>query len=410
MMENQQAELLRSWVQVPTQSDFTIYNLPFGIFRNKRLSPRVGVAIGDKIVDLSALQEAGFFQDIKLDEEVFLQDSLNPFISLGRSTTKKVRDRVQQLLNEENSDLRDHQSRGKIMVGLKEAEMMMPVKVRDCTVYEDQSYGVVGDNTSLSLFPEGTPRKVSTIFPSGTAFHRPKSPIKVLDNANLEFGPCRKLDFGMSLAFVVGKSNRFGESIAVTDAEDYVFGALLFNDWAARDVYSQWGSGGAHAGKSFASGISHWIIPIDALEPFRVSSPAAHPDTMPYLRENHEQSGFDLQLEAYLKPDKGSEALVCQTNVKFSAWSASQLVAQHTVNGATIEIGELIVSGTCSKPEGQQYRSLSEFPVDNPAFLEDRTTREYLQDGDTIVLRGFAEKDNIRVGFGELIGKVLPAK
>src|SRR5690606_22444209 len=122
-----------------TQSAFTIYNLPFGIFRNKRLSPRVGVAIGDKIVDLSALQEAGFFQDIKLDEEVFLQDSLNPFISRGRSTTKKVRDRVQQLLNEENSDLRDHQSRGKIMVGLKEAEMMMPVKVRDCTVYEDQS-------------------------------------------------------------------------------------------------------------------------------------------------------------------------------------------------------------------------------------------------------------------------------
>ncbi len=183
MMENHQAELLKSWVQVPKHSDFTIYNLPYGIFKNKRLSPRVGLAIGDKIVDLAALQEEGFFQDIKLEEGIFLQDSLNPVIALGKSTTKKVREKVQQLLNEDNPDLKDHQSRGKIMVGLKEAEMMLPLSIGDCTAFEEVSPEDAG-TAYQRLFPEFTQRKVSTIMLSGASFHRPKNHIRTLDNAS----------------------------------------------------------------------------------------------------------------------------------------------------------------------------------------------------------------------------------
>src|SRR5690554_1091402 len=155
-MENQQTAIPKSWVQVPNYLDFTIFNLPFGVFRNKRLSPRIGVAIGDKIVDLSELQEAGFFQDIKLDDGVFLQDSLNAFIAMGKQTTRKVRDKVQQLLNENNSDLRDHQSRGKIMVGLREAEMMMPVRIGNHTAIISPSDQAMLRSLSKDLSTEGS--------------------------------------------------------------------------------------------------------------------------------------------------------------------------------------------------------------------------------------------------------------
>lgn len=409
MMENQQAELLKSWVQVPKHSDFTIYNLPFGIFKNKRLSPRVGMAIGDKIVDLAALQEEGFFQDIKLEEGIFLQDSLNPVIALGKSTTKKVREKVQQLLNEDNPDLKDHQSRGKIMVGLKEAEMMLPLSIGDCTAFEE----VFPEDTGTAyqrLFPEFTQRKVSTIMLSGASFHRPKNHIRSLDNASHEFGPTRALDYEAELAFVVGRATRLGESVEVSDAEDYIFGVLLFNDWTARDVKSHGGSRLPHASKSFASGISPWVVTLDALDYFRHASPVQHPDLMPYLRDERGNNGFDIQIEAYVTLEKGGEQLVSSVNFKHAAWTAPQLLAQQTINGSNVEIGDLIAAGAVVHQEKNLDRSPAGGSNEEGPAGQERVQRNFINDGETVILKAYGEKNGIRVGFGELIGKVLPSK
>jgi len=414
-MENQKTELLKSWVQVPNRSDFTIYNLPFGIFRNKRLTPRIGIAIGDKIVDLSALQEAGFFQDIKLDDDIFLQDSLNPFIALGKPTTRKVRERVQQLLSEENKDLKDHQSRGKIMVGLKEAEMMMPLNIGDCTAFISPSEMMLAQQQSTSnlsagrLAPIESQRKVSAIVPSGNSFYRPKGRIVSPGKNSFEFGPCRQLDFELEIGFVVGKSTRLGDAIPVSDAEDYIFGMILFNDWSARDIQDQSGFLFPQASKSFASSISLWVVTLDAMEHFRIDTPDQNQQLMPYL-QNKKEGGFDIQLEAYLKAEKGEENLLCQTNFRHAYWSAGQLLTQQTLSGSSIEIGDLMASGAVSLSEENHYSSMAELSQAAAMPLIEGNSRDFVQDGDTVVVRGYSEKDGIRVGFGEISTKILPAK
>src|SRR5690606_18435555 len=288
-MENQQAALLKTWVQVPNRSDFTIYNLPFGIFRNKRHSPRIGIAIGDKIVDLSALQEAGFFHDIKLADDIFLQASLNPLIALGKATVKKVRDRVQQLLKEDNSDLKDHQSRGKIMVGLKEAEMMMPVNIGDFTAFlKTSEFLLPGSESGAAAgqsHPLGYQGKVSTIVPSGVPVYRPKGQLNNRESGAQEVGASRELDFELKVAFIVGKSTKMGESVSIADGEEYIFGLVLFNDWTARDIVA--GGEGFYSpfsDKNFASSLSPWVLTLDALNKFRVAGPPHGDELPPYLQ------------------------------------------------------------------------------------------------------------------------------
>src|SRR5690606_37593780 len=311
--------------------------------------------------------------------------------------------------NEDNPDLKDHQSRGKIMVGLKEAEMMLPLSIGDCTAFEE----VFPEDTGTAyqrLFPEFTQRKVSTIMLSGASFHRPKNHIRSLDNASHEFGPTRALDYEAELAFVVGRATRLGESVEVSDAEDYIFGVLLFNDWTARDVKSHGGSRLPHASKSFASGISPWVVTLDALDYFRHSSPIQHPDLMPYLRDERESNGFDIQIEAYVTSEKGGEQLVSSVNFKNAAWTASQLLAQQTINGSNVEIGDLIAAGAVvhqgKKPDSS---SAGDSKEEGPAGQE-RLLRNFINDGETVIIKAYGEKNGIRVGFGELIGKVLPSK
>lgn len=414
-MENQKVALLKSWVQVPNHSDFTIYNLPFGIFKNKRLSPRVGIAIGDKIVDLSALQEAGFLLDMKLGEDIFLQDSLNPFIALGKSTTKKVRERVQQLLNEENPNLKDHQSRGKIMLGLKEAEMMMPVKVGDYTAFLSPSEQALHINRNLDHYsllnsvPIGYHGKTSSILPSGIPIYRPKSQSKSEEGNKMVFGPSGKLDFEMELAFVVGKSSKLGESIPIADAEEYIFGLILINDWTSRDI--QAGENGfslPFSSKNFAYSMSPWIVTLDALEVFRTTSPLQDHES-PFLQSKGTQ-GFDIQLEAYIKPEKGPENLVCQSNFKHAHWNMVQLLAQQTMNGCNVEIGDLLATGVASNPEENHFGSIMESIEKGPLTPEDGKIRGFVNDGDTVIIKGYGEKEGIRVGFGEVKAKLLPTK
>ncbi|WP_460538613.1 fumarylacetoacetase [Echinicola sediminis] len=414
---------MKSWVQVSKNSDFTIHNLPYGIFKNRRLSPRAGIAIGDKIVDLSVLYDQGFFSDINLPEGVFLQDCLNDFIALGKSVTNKVRERVQDLLLEENTDLKDHQARGKVMVNRKEASMLMPVKVGDYTdFYSSKEHATnVGsmfrdpDNALLPNWkhlPVGYHGRASSIIPSGVPIHRPKGQFKAADMDKPSFGPSQRLDFELEMAFITGKATKMGESISTADADKYIFGFVLFNDWSARDIQAwEYVPLGPFLGKSFASSISPWVVPLEALEPFRTGSPEPEEELLPYLQCDKEY-GFDIQLQVYLQPEKGKDNLVCESNYKYMYWNVAQQLAHQTINGCNIKVGDMYASGTISGPDEKSYGSMLElaWKGTKPLRLEDGSERVFVEDGDVVKMRGFAEKEGIRVGFGELSTQVLPAK
>lgn len=415
---------LKTWVEIPKNSDFTIYNLPFGIFKNKRLSPRVGIAIGDKIVDLSILDQEGFFSDLFLPEGIFLSEALNDLIGLGKTQTKKIRERVQELLLADNEKLRDHSIRGKVMVNRKEAEMLLPVKIGDYTdFYSSMEHATnVGkmfrdpENALLPNWkhlPVGYHGRASSIIPSGVNIHRPKGQFKDPDIESPSFGPSRRMDFELELAFITGKSTKLGDSISTEEAEDYIFGFVLFNDWSARDIQAwEYVPLGPFLGKSFASSISPWVVTMEALDQFRVDGPTQDPEVLPYLKCETPHS-FDINLEAYIQPDGVKQASrVCRSNFKYMYWNIAQQLAHHTVNGCNINVGDMMASGTISGPTEDSYGSMLElsWKGSKPIKLDTGEERKFIEDGDTVILKGYAEKEGLRVGFGEVRSKLLPAK
>ncbi|WP_446698889.1 fumarylacetoacetase [Algoriphagus sp. NF] len=415
---------LKTWVEIPKNSDFTIYNLPFGIFKNKRLSPRVGIAIGDKIVDLSILDQEGFFSDLFLPEGIFLSEALNDLIALGKTQTKKIRERVQELLLADNEKLRDHSIRGKVMVNRKEAEMLLPVKIGDYTdFYSSMEHATnVGkmfrdpENALLPNWkhlPVGYHGRASSIIPSGVNIHRPKGQFKDPDMESPSFGPSRRMDFELELAFITGKSTKLGDSISTEEAEDYIFGFVLFNDWSARDIQAwEYVPLGPFLGKSFASSISPWVVTMEALDQFRVDGPTQDPEVLPYLKCETPHS-FDINLEAYIQPEGVKQASrVCRSNFKYMYWNIAQQLAHHTVNGCNINVGDMMASGTISGPTEDSFGSMLElsWKGSKPVKLDTGEERKFIEDGDTVILKGYAEKEGVRVGFGEVRSKLLPAK
>lgn len=414
---------LGSWVDVPKNSDFTIYNLPFGVFKNKKLSPRIGVAIGDKIVDLSILDQEGFFGNLFLPKGIFLKESLNDLIELGKVQTKKIRERVQQLLSADNEELRNHSIRGKVMVNRKEAEMLLPVKIGDYTdFYSSIEHATnVGsmfrdpDNPLLPNWkhmPVGYHGRASSIIPSGVPIHRPKGQFKDPDMEIPSFGPSRRLDFELELAFITGKSTKLGDSITTAEADDYIFGFVLFNDWSARDIQAwEYVPLGPFLGKSFASSISPWVVTMEALQHFRIEGPAQDPEVLDYLKFD-KPGNFDLKLEVFIQPEGQKPSKVTSSNFKFMYWNVAQQLAHHTINGCNINVGDMMASGTISGKDETSYGSMLElsWKGTKPIKLESGEERRFIEDGDTVIMKGFGEKDGIRVGFGEVSSKVLPAK
>ncbi len=414
---------LSTWVEVPKNSDFTIYNLPFGVFKNKRLSPRTGIAIGDKIVDLSVLDQEGFFSDHFLPEGIFLNEALNDLISLGKVQTRKIRERVQGLLLADNEKLRDHSARGKVMVNRKEAEMLLPVKIGDYTdFYSSMEHATnVGkmfrdpENALLPNWkhlPVGYHGRASSIIPSGVPVHRPKGQFKTPDMETPGFGPSKKMDFELELAFITGKSTKLGDSVNTSDAEDFIFGFTLFNDWSARDIQAwEYVPLGPFLGKSFASSMSPWVVTLEALEHFRINGPEQEPEVLPYLACEKPHS-FDIKLEVQIQPDGKKPSKVCASNFKDMYWNVAQQLAHHTVNGCNINVGDLMASGTISGQTEDSFGSMLELSWngENPIKLETGEERTFLEDGDTVIMKGYAEKDGIRVGFGEVRSQLLPAK
>jgi fumarylacetoacetase len=414
---------LQSWIEVPADSDFPIQNLPFGIFKTQSSNARVGIAIGDQVLDLSMLNKLGFLDDFKIDDSIFTNQYLNDFIALGKPLCRSLRHRISNLLSIDNPELRDNKNaRYKVFNFMNNVQMQMPIKIGDYTDF----YSSIDHATNVgSMFrdpanallpnwkhlPVGYHGRASSVVVSGTPFHRPKGQTKPADSELPVFGPCKSLDFELEMAFVIGKETQLGNSISTADADDYIFGLALFNDWSARDIQTwEYVPLGPFLAKNFASTISPWIVTLDALEPFRTEGYKQEPKVLPYLEYLGEKN-IDIHLEVAIQPENGEENALCKSNFKFMYWTMEQQLAHHTSNGCNINIGDLMASGTISGPTPDSYGSMLElsWKGTKPIKLKDGSERKFINDNDTVIMRGYCEKDGVRLGFGEAKGKVLAA-
>ncbi len=416
---------LTSWIDVKPDSDFPIQNLPFGIYSHSGSTPKVCTAIGNNVVDLSALFTAGLLGDCGLStENVFNQVYINDFMALGKQVCRAVRNRLSELLESSNSEFRDNLDlRIRALIPMNEVEMKMPVKIGDYTdFYSSKEHatnvGTMFRDPANALLPNwlhlpvGYHGRASSIIVSGEPIHRPKGQMKAPDAKLPSFGPCKRLDFELEMAFITCKNNPLGNSISAEDAENSIFGFVLFNDWSARDVQTwEYVPLGPFMAKNFASSISPWIVTMDALEPFRINGPKQKPEVLPYLKTIGTKN-FDISLEVGVTPEHSFEKVVCRSNFKNMYWNVNQQLAHHTVNGCNIKVGDMYASGTISGPTPESYGSMLElaWKGTKPISMPDGTERKFLHDGDTVVMRGYAKKDKVRIGFGEVRTLILPAK
>lgn len=414
---------LKSWVEVPEDSDFPIQNLPFGVFKTEQLSPRVGVAIGNKVLDLKTLFVLGYLDNLPFSREDFEAHYLNPLMGKGKQATRDLRNRISKLLYEGTEDLKNNTHHvEQVLLNQSEVQMLLPIQVGDYTdFYSSKEHATnVGtmfrdpDNALLPNWlhiPVGYHGRASSIILSGQEIHRPKGQQKPNEDEPPVFGPCKLLDFELEMAFVTFDGKPLGQSISTGEAEDYIFGMCLFNDWSARDIQKwEYVPLGPFLAKNFASSISPWIVTLDALEPFKIQGPKQEPEVLPYLKYEGAK-GYDIELEVMIQPEGGRPNRVCKSNFKYMYWSIVQQLAHHSVNGCNIRCGDMLASGTISGPTPDSYGSMLElsWKGTKPVQLEDGSERKFIQDHDTVIMRGFSSKDGVRVGFGEVSTKVKPA-
>lgn len=412
----------KSWLEITEDSDFPIQNIPFGVFLTKENIVTVGTRIGNFAIDLGALQQLGYFEGIELTDDVFMQDTLNDFISDGKKTWRLVRNRIADIFDQENPALRDNTKHRKVVIfNMDDVEMQLPVYIGDYTdFYSSKEHATnVGkmfrdpDNALLPNWlhiPVGYHGRSSTIVPSGIPVHRPMG--QTLPNGETQpvFGPSRLVDFELETAFITTDANIMGENIPVNDAEDYIFGMVLLNDWSARDIQKwEYVPLGPFLAKNFASSISPWIVTMDALEPFRCASPKQEPTPLPYLQQTGDRA-FDIHLEVAIAPEKAEETIVAKSNLKYLYWTMSQQLAHHTINGCRINSGDMMGSGTISGPTEDSFGSMLELTWggQKPITMKDGSERKFINDGDTVIMRGYCKKDSVRIGFGEVSSKLLP--
>lgn len=414
---------LKSWVEVPEDSDFPIQNLPFGVFKTNELTPRLCTAIGQHIADLEILAQHGFFDDLEIDIQVFSQPYLNEFIALGKEKTSAVRNRLSEILDNDLDEWDASELADYFLFPQNKVEMLLPVKVGDYTdFYSSREHATnVGkmfrdpENALLPNWlhlPVGYHGRASSIIVSGTPVKRPLGQQIPADSKQPVFGPSKLLDFELEMAFVIGRSTQLGETIDIRQAENYIFGLTLFNDWSARDIQKwEYVPLGPFLGKSFASTISPWIVTLEALEPFRVAGPKQEPAVLPYLRSEGPKN-YDINLEVQIQPKNGEANTVCQSNFKYLYWNMCQQLAHHSINGCNFNIGDMCGSGTISGPTPDSYGSMLELSWrgTKPLSMSDGSERKFLLDGDTVIMKGYTQKNGIRIGFGEAKGMVLPAR
>ena len=412
----------KSWIKVPDNSDFPIQNIPFGVFITRDDVITIGTRIGDCAIDMGALQQLNYFEGIELTDDMFMQDTLNDFISDGKKTWRLVRNRLAELFDETNPILRDNEEHKEIIIfNVKDIEMQLPVLIGDYTdFYSSKEHATnVGkmfrdpENALLPNWlhiPVGYHGRSSTIIPSGFPVNRPMGQTLPNGETTPVFGPSRMVDFELEIAFITTDANIMGENIPINEAEDYIFGMVLMNDWSARDIQKwEYVPLGPFLAKNFATSISPWIITMDALEPFRTKGPKQDPVPFPYLQLKG-KNNFDINLEVAIQPENKTETIVSKTNFKYMYWSMSQQLAHHTSNGCRVNSGDMMGSGTISGPNPDSYGSMLELTWGgkNPIKLNDGTERKFINDGDTVTMKGFCKNDGVRIGFGEVSSKLLP--
>jgi fumarylacetoacetase len=408
-----------SFVTVKEDSDFPIQNLPFGVAFIDG-NHQVVSAIGNQVVLLGRLNDLGYFDELEINPALFYNMYINDFMAMGKDFTRQVRDRLSDILLEGSEAEKDAAD---FLKPQSEVEMRLPVQVGDYTdFYSSKEHATnVGsmfrdpDNALLPNWrhlPVGYHGRASSIVVSGTEIHRPKGQTKPNEDEPPVFGPCKLLDFELEMAFVVGRPTQLGDSISTNEAEDYIFGMTLFNDWSARDIQKwEYVPLGPFLAKSFASTISPWIVTLDAFEPFRVEGPEQEPEVLPYLQYEGKKN-YDLNLEVELTPENGEPNSICKSNYKYMYWAMVQQLAHHTVNGCNVNVGDMCASGTISGKDESSYGSMLElsWKGTKPIELSNGEERKFIADGDTITLKGFGQADGYRIGFGECSGKILPAK
>lgn len=413
----------KSWVEVPENSDFPIQNLPFGIAQLPNSTPRVASAIGNYVIDLFRVWELGFFSDLEIPRAALENRYLNDFMGLGKETTRAVRDRLSELLDADSERWNSREMREQFLIPTEQVTLLLPIQIGDYTDFYSSiehatNVGSLFRDPENALFPNwrhlpvGYHGRASSIVVSGTPIRRPQGQFKPADATVPQFGASRLLDFELEMGFVIGKSTQLGDQVTTGNAEDYIFGLALFNDWSARDIQGwEYVPLGPFLGKNFASTLSPWIVTLDALESFRVPSPEQDPAVLPYLQYEGDKN-YDLHLEVAIQPEGGEAFTVCRSNFKYMYWNMCQQLAHHTVNGCNIKIGDLYASGTISGPTPDSYGSMLEISWrgTRPIQMPDGSERKFIKDGDTVIMRGFGQGNGIRIGFGDTSGKVLPSQ
>ncbi len=415
---------LKSWLEISKESDFPIQNLPFGIYSTKNKTKRVGVAIGDQILDLYQLLKLGYLDSLSFCEHCFSNEYLNRMMGHGKIEIRDLRNRISELLNAENPELfQNKEAIAKVLDLQIESEMYLPVKIGDYTDFyssEQHAFNVGSmfrdPNNALlpnwKHIPVAYHGRSSSIIPSGQDVIRPKGQQKLDDNENPIFGASKLLDFELEMGFITFQGKPLGNTISTQEADEFIFGMCLFNDWSARDIQKwEYIPLGPFLAKNFASSMSCWIVTLDALEPFRTAGPIQKPKILPYL-EYSGNKHLDIELTVAIQTENGAKKVVTNSNYKYMYWNMNQQLAHHTVNGCNVNCGDMLASGTISGPEEGSFGSMLEisWKGTKPVKMPDGSERRFIQDGDSVIFNGRAKNKDINIGFGELISKVLPPK
>jgi fumarylacetoacetase len=414
---------LKSFIETARDSYFPLENLPFGVFKPRDGASRIGVALGEYVVDLSELERAGHFKDLPPKTAAATSsDSLNELLALGRSAWRSVREILQDLLSADTPTLRDNkQLRERVFHRPSEIAMQLPARIGNYTDFYSSYHHAHNVGTMLrgpenalmpnwKWLPVAYHGRASSVVVTGTEVRRPKGQIKPADSVAPVFGPTKSLDFELEMAFFIGPGNSLGQPVPIDRAADHIFGFVLMNDWSARDIQAwEYQPLGPFLAKNFCTSISPWVVTMEALEPFRKPIPKQEPEPLSYLRARSDFT-FDIQLEAKLQTARlKSGRTITRTNFQNLYWSVSQQLAHHTVGGCNLQPGDLLATGTISGEAEESRGSMLELTWRgaNPLKLPGGEERKWLEDGDTLSITGWCQGDGFRVGFGEVSGKIV---
>jgi fumarylacetoacetase len=419
---------LEPFVDVDPDSHFPIQNLPYGVARSKETGEVfICSAIGDNVVNLNELDAAGVFDGPELDgKPVFRERTLNSFMELGRKAWAEARSYLSSILSADEPALRDNPGlRERVIIPMEDVEMMLPVDIGDYTdFYSSEQHATnVGSmfrdpenalKDNWKHLPVGYHGRASSVVVSGKELHRPQGQILPPDSDDTPiFSACKLCDFELEMGFLTGPGNELGDPVSIKDAEDHIFGLMLVNDWSARDIQKwEYQPLGPFLAKNWATTVSPWIVTLDALEPFRIEGPKQDPEPLPYL-QSEDNWTFDINLDVFLQSEDMDEPhKICASNAKHLYWNIAQQLAHQTITGCNVRSGDLYASGTISGPTKDSYGSMLElsWKGTDPLEFPNGETRTFLEDGDEVTMTGYADTDDYRIGFGQVKGKILPAK